>query len=43
MMFIVIGFYINKILLGFSNNILNNINFVVEYYNLNISIKDIVI
>ncbi|MBH7889877.1 stage II sporulation protein M [Clostridioides difficile] len=43
MMSIVIGSYINKILPGSSNNILNNINPAVEYYNLNISIKDTVI
>ena len=40
MMSIVVGSYINKILPGSSNNILNNINPAVEYYNLNISIKD---
>ncbi|HBG4072514.1 TPA: stage II sporulation protein M [Clostridioides difficile] len=43
MMSIVVGSYINKILPGSSNNILNNINPAVEYYNLNISIKDTVI
>ncbi|MBY1794830.1 stage II sporulation protein M [Clostridioides difficile] len=43
MMSIVVGSYINKILQGSSNNILNNINPAVEYYNLNISIKDTVI
>ncbi|HBF8685022.1 stage II sporulation protein M [Clostridioides difficile] len=43
MMSIVVGSYINKILPGSSNNILNNINPAVEYYNLNISIKDAVI
>ncbi|HCQ6160181.1 TPA: stage II sporulation protein M [Clostridioides difficile] len=43
MMSIVVGSYINKILPGSSNNILNNINSAVEYYNLNISIKDTVI
>ncbi|HBH3148157.1 TPA: stage II sporulation protein M [Clostridioides difficile] len=43
MMSIVVGSYINKILPGSSNNILNNINPAVECYNLNISIKDTVI
>ncbi|HBN6206867.1 TPA: stage II sporulation protein M, partial [Clostridioides difficile] len=43
MMSIVVGSYINKILPSSSNNILNNINPAVEYYNLNISIKDAVI
>ncbi|NJB06477.1 hypothetical protein GSQ22_11830 [Clostridioides difficile] len=43
MMSIAVGSYINKILPGSSNNILNNINPAVEYYNLNISIKDTVI
>ncbi|MCK3664909.1 stage II sporulation protein M [Clostridioides difficile] len=43
MMSIVVGSYINKILPGSSNNILNNINPAAEYYNLNISIKDTVI
>ncbi|VIF51138.1 membrane protein [Clostridioides difficile] len=43
MMSIVVGSYINKILPSSSNNILNNINPAVEYYNLNISIKDTVI
>lgn len=43
MMSIVVGSYINKILPGSSNNILNNINPAVEYYNLSISIKDTVI
>lgn len=43
MMSIVVGSYINKILPGSSNNILNNINPAVEYYNLNVSIKDTVI
>ncbi|HHP5276630.1 TPA: stage II sporulation protein M [Clostridioides difficile] len=43
MMSIVVGSYINKILPGSSNNILININPAVEYYNLNISIKDTVI
>ncbi|PBI45000.1 stage II sporulation protein M [Clostridioides difficile] len=43
MMSIVVGSYINKIFPGSSNNILNNINPAVEYYNLNISIKDTVI
>ncbi|HBG7266613.1 hypothetical protein C3O98_05615 [Clostridioides difficile] len=43
MMSIVVGSYINKILPGSSNNILNNINPAVEYYNLNISIKDTLI
>ncbi|MCC0628922.1 stage II sporulation protein M [Clostridioides sp. ES-S-0108-01] len=43
MMSIVVGSYINKVLPGSSNNILNNINPAVEYYNLNISIKDTVI
>ncbi|HGM3505652.1 TPA: stage II sporulation protein M [Clostridioides difficile] len=43
MMSIVVGSYINKILPGSSGNILNNINPAVEYYNLNINIKDTVI
>ncbi|HBF8742187.1 TPA: stage II sporulation protein M [Clostridioides difficile] len=43
MMSIVVGSYTNKILPSSSNNILNNINPAVEYYNLNISIKDAVI
>ncbi|HBG5343847.1 TPA: stage II sporulation protein M [Clostridioides difficile] len=43
MMSIVVGSYINKVLPGSSSNILNNINPAVEYYNLNISIKDTVI
>ncbi|KPI55841.1 stage II sporulation protein M [Clostridioides sp. ZZV15-6383] len=43
MMSIVVGSYINKILPGSSDNILNNINPAVEYYNLNINIKDTVI
>lgn len=43
MMSIVIGSYINKILPGSSDNILNNINPAVEYYNLNLNIKETVI
>ncbi|MGO1041263.1 stage II sporulation protein M [Clostridioides difficile] len=43
MMSIVIGSYINKILPGSSDNILNNINPAVEYYNLNINVKDTVL
>nr|UWI51258.1 stage II sporulation protein M [Clostridioides difficile] len=43
MMSIVIGSYINKILPGSSDNILNNINPAVEYYNLNINVKDTVV
>ncbi|MDB0440613.1 stage II sporulation protein M [Clostridioides difficile] len=43
MMSIVIGSYINKVLPGSSDNILNNINPAVEYYNLNINVKDTVL
>lgn len=43
MMSIVIGSYINKILPGSSDNILNNINPAVEHYNLNINVKDTVL
>ncbi|MCC0637237.1 MULTISPECIES: stage II sporulation protein M [unclassified Clostridioides] len=43
MMSIVIGSYINKILPGSNDNILNNINPAVEYYNLNINVKDTVL
>lgn len=43
MMSIVIGSYINKVLPGSSDNILNNINPAVEYYNLNINVKDTIL